>query len=443
VVDGHEVRIVDPSGQEVGDRIVGELQFRGPSSTSGYRGNADATSELFCDGWLRSGDLAYRVDGEIFITGRVKDLIIRAGRNIAPQDLEQVVALVSGVRAGGVGAFAVTTEQGEQIVVAVETKLESPADQAELIERIQQRLSSEMGLRADVVLPLKPRRLPKTSSGKIRRGDCRRLYSSGELGRSRSVAWQMVELSVRARGLRMMSWFRRAKVVSYGTWAGVSFIALLTILFLLLSLVQSTARRRSLLKRGAKLWFALIGIPLRVDGKEPSTTETIFVPNHASYLDAVVLTAVLPPTVRFVAKRDFEKHPLMRRLLKFADVVYVERSELGRAATDGAALYSVVRSGESIAIFPEGTFWRTPGLLPFRMGAFLMAARTGRSVTPVAIRGTRNILPDGNWLLRPGSITVTCLAALIPTGTEWGDAVRLRDAARERLLSAVGEPDRS
>jgi 1-acyl-sn-glycerol-3-phosphate acyltransferase len=133
----------------------------------------------------------------------------------------------------------------------------------------------------------------------------------------------------------------------------------------------------------------------------------------------------------------------MRRLLQFADVVYVERSELGRAATDGAALYSVVRSGESIAIFPEGTFWRTPGLLPFRMGAFLMAARTGRSVTPVAIRGTRNILPDGNWLLRPGSITVTCLAALIPTGTEWGDAVRLRDAARERLLSAVGEPDRS
>src|SRR5581483_5436121 len=81
----HEVRIVDPAGQPVGDRVEGRIEFRGPSVTAGYFRNPDATRAALRDGWMDSGDLGYWADGDLFVTGRQKDLIIKAGRNLYPQ----------------------------------------------------------------------------------------------------------------------------------------------------------------------------------------------------------------------------------------------------------------------------------------------------------------------------------------------------------------------
>ena len=106
-----------------GEREVGELELRGPSVTPGYYRNAEATAATFDDGWLRTGDLAYLVDGELVVCGRLKDVIIVGGRNVFPEDIERAAATVEGVRAGNVIAFGSNRKRGrESIVVVAETQ---------------------------------------------------------------------------------------------------------------------------------------------------------------------------------------------------------------------------------------------------------------------------------------------------------------------------------
>ena len=105
-IPGHDMRVVDAAGLELPDRQEGQLQFRGPSSTSGYYRNPEATKTLFGSGdWLNTGDRAYLSEGTLFLTGREKDIIIRGGRNISPYELEQAVGDLAGVRRGCVAVF--------------------------------------------------------------------------------------------------------------------------------------------------------------------------------------------------------------------------------------------------------------------------------------------------------------------------------------------------
>jgi fatty-acyl-CoA synthase len=179
-LEGFELRIVDPvSGVTRGDRLVGELELRGPSVTPGYHRNPDATAAAFHDGWLRTGDLAYLVDGELVVCGRKKDVIIVGGRNVFPEDVERAAASVEGVRAGNVIAFATERKRGrESIVVVAETKA---SETAGLHDSVVHRVRDAVGVPpADVVL-VRPGTLPKTSSGKLQRSLCRDRYHDDEL----------------------------------------------------------------------------------------------------------------------------------------------------------------------------------------------------------------------------------------------------------------------
>ena len=119
-VPGLEIRVVDPDTfEERPERHVGELVIRGTSVTSGYYRRADATAALFHDDWLRTGDLAYQLDGELVLCGRIKDVIIVGGRNVFPEDIERAVAAVDGVRAGNVIAIGVDGYKGKESVVVV------------------------------------------------------------------------------------------------------------------------------------------------------------------------------------------------------------------------------------------------------------------------------------------------------------------------------------
>ena len=121
---GFELRVCDPeSGRVLRDREVGELELRGPSVTPGYYRRDDATAVAFRDGWFRTGDLAYLVDGRLVVCGRFKDMIIVGGRNVFPEDIERAAGTVDGVRAGNVIAFGSDRRRGrEQIVVVAETR---------------------------------------------------------------------------------------------------------------------------------------------------------------------------------------------------------------------------------------------------------------------------------------------------------------------------------
>jgi len=179
-VPGLQIRVVDPSGRPMREREVGELQVKGTSVTTGYYKRPDATADTFTsDGWLRTGDLAYRVDGELVVCGRIKDVIIVGGRNVFPEDVERAVAGVAGVRAGNVIAFGVEGRKGkESIVVVAESRSE---DGSTVRREVSERVLEAVGLPTSEVVLVAPGTLPKTSSGKLQRSLCRTRYLGAEL----------------------------------------------------------------------------------------------------------------------------------------------------------------------------------------------------------------------------------------------------------------------
>ncbi|HSL59711.1 MAG TPA: AMP-binding protein [Acidimicrobiales bacterium] len=181
-VEGLEIRVVDPaSGHPLADREVGELEIRGTSVTAGYYNDPEATASLFRDGWLRTGDLAYLLDGELVMCGRIKDVIIVGGRNVFPEDVERATATIDGVRPGNVIAFGVAGRGGkETIVVVAETKL---ADTEALRHEVTEHVRQAVGVPPKDVVLVAPGTLPKTSSGKLQRSLCRQRYLSTELQR--------------------------------------------------------------------------------------------------------------------------------------------------------------------------------------------------------------------------------------------------------------------
>ncbi|WKB55458.1 non-ribosomal peptide synthetase [Eleftheria terrae] len=186
----HRVQIVAPEGgQPLPDGEVGEIWVAGPSIAGGYwrRPEDSAASFVAHPGgrWLRTGDLGFWHDGQLYIAGRLKDLIILRGRNLYPQDIEQAVeAEVEAVRKGRVAAFAVPgVDGGEGVGLAAEVSrgLQKLVPPAALVEALQQVVSGVCGEAAAVVVLLQPGGLPKTSSGKLQRAACRRRWQDGSL----------------------------------------------------------------------------------------------------------------------------------------------------------------------------------------------------------------------------------------------------------------------
>jgi fatty-acyl-CoA synthase len=176
-VQGLEIRVCDPeTGVVLADRHVGELQIRGTSVTPGYYKREEATATLLRDGWLHTGDLAYMVDGEMIMCGRIKDVIIVGGRNVFPEDIERAVGVLEGVRAGNVIAFGVDGYKGkETVVVVAETKAEF-RELAGIRDAIHHRAVEVSGLPPRDIMLVKPGTLPKTSSGKLQRSLCKQQY---------------------------------------------------------------------------------------------------------------------------------------------------------------------------------------------------------------------------------------------------------------------------
>jgi 1-acyl-sn-glycerol-3-phosphate acyltransferase len=177
-------------------------------------------------------------------------------------------------------------------------------------------------------------------------------------------------------------------------------------------------------------------------------TPCVIVANHASYLDALALIAVLPNPVTFVAKTELRSQFAVRLLLERLDTEFVDRFQVEQSLRDAQRLAARVGAGHSLLFFPEGTFTRRPGLLSFRLGAFLAAAAAGTPLLPVAIRGTRSILRSDSWFPRRGAINIALSAPIsLPTSEKgdsralWNNALRLRNAAREIILAQTGEPD--
>ncbi|WP_224197420.1 AMP-binding protein [Nannocystis pusilla] len=180
---GHAMKIVDAAGVALPERVQGQIVLRGPSLTEGYVGDPDASAAALRDGWLCTGDLGYVADGELFVTGRCKELVVKAGRNYHPQALEAAAGRVPGARAGCIAAFGEydPADGTEAVVVVVETAETGRDALARLARAVERAVLAETGLRPDRVVLVAPRSLPKTSSGKLQRLEIRDLTRADRL----------------------------------------------------------------------------------------------------------------------------------------------------------------------------------------------------------------------------------------------------------------------
>ncbi len=447
----HDVRIANERGEDAGERIEGELWFRGPSTTRGYYQNEAATAALLpqgvAAGWVNSGDRAYRAGGEIYITGRVKDIIIHAGHNLYPHEIEDAVARVPGVRKGCVVAFGAADPVSgtERLVIVAESRERQSEGRAGLAQAITAKITETLGLPPNVVEVVPPNAIPKTSSGKLRRDETKQRFLSGGLRSAAPPVWlQFARIATASGARRIRSMLKRAAEVAYGCYAIATFALLLLPAWLYVLISPSRKSAANVTTAALRAYLKIAGWRVRVDGREHlrENKSRMFVANHTSYADIVVLMAALGTDYHFVAKSEVMSMPFFGTFLRKLGHFSFRREDPQSRLHQAEQIESALRRGESVFVFPEGTFTAQTGVRPFHLGAFKAAIAAEREIVPIALNGIRRVLRDGTWLPRPGRITITICPAIAPAGSTegWQEIVRIRDAARETIARFAGEP---
>ncbi|HEV1994509.1 MAG TPA: AMP-binding protein [Candidatus Acidoferrum sp.] len=464
----HEVRIVDETGNDVPDRTEGFLWFRGPSATAGYYRNPKATEALLPLGpatgeeeyaWVNSGDRAYRADGEIYVTGRVKDIIIKGGRNLYPHEVEELAARADGIRKGCIVAFGLTDEATgtEKLVVVAETRERDAARRAALASAVTDLVSRGLGLPPDRVELIPPGSIPKTSSGKLRREETKQLYLAGTLSASRAPAWlQIARLgtgsALRNLGRALLAGVKRGIEILYGVYFVVVFLLWIVPTWVMVQFIKDQKKAGRFTSSALKVLFALVGCQVRVVGKEHMETPgaKIYASNHTSYFDVLPLMLGLGVAYRFVSKMEVGRMPFIGTFLKQMGHLKFDRTDPESRLRQAQEMEEFLRNGESVFMFPEGTFTGEDGVRPFQLGAFKAAVTTGAPIIPVSLAGTRRFLRDGTHLPRPTSVTITLSPPIYPVAAAdsstpadssgWHELIRLRDAARAAIVRHAGEP---
>jgi 1-acyl-sn-glycerol-3-phosphate acyltransferase len=467
-IPGHDVRIVSNAGEEVPERTEGFLWFRGPSATRGYYRNEAATQELFPqnagmaergDAWVDSGDRAYCADGEIYVTGRVKDIIIKGGRNLYPHEVEELAARVEGIRKGCIVAFGLKDETSgtEKLVVAAESRERDAAKRAAIAAAVTEQVSRGLGLPPDRVEIIPPGSIPKTSSGKLRREETKNLYLAGTLSAAIRPAWmQIARLGVasagRTIGQEIISGMRRGFEILCGVYFAVVFSVWIVPTWLLVQLIKDEKAAGRFTSAALRILFALAGCRVRVVGKEYMQTPgaKIYASNHTSYFDVLPLMLGLGVPYRFVAKMEVTRMPFIGTFLDRMGHLRFDRTDAGSRLRQAEEMERLLRQGESVFVFPEGTFTAEDGIRSFQLGAFKAAVATGAPIIPVSLAGTRRFLRDGTYLPRPSRVTLTLSPPILPKSagaapdggesSDWHELIRLRDATREAIARHAGEP---
>ena len=239
-----------------------------------------------------------------------------------------------------------------------------------------------------------------------------------------------------------MNWVTRAAKILWGLWAWLCF-ALGCIFCLLVALiVPGVHRRQRLVTLAAKMAFVLAGIKVTVRGMDHLPPDScVVVANHASYIDGILLKGYLPARFGFVIKGEMRDIPVVHFLLRRSGSKFVERKESAGSSRDARHLVKAALEGESLGFFPEGTFILEPGIGRFRAGAFVAAVKGDMPVVPIAISGTREMMPSGRYLPKQAELVVDILPAIAPGDENFSSAKRLGETARQRILAALNEPD--
>src|SRR5271165_3250403 len=458
----HEVMIADDHGEEVADRTEGFLWFRGASSTSGYYQNATETEKLFAEGpakgagefpWVNSGDRAYRADGEFYVTGRVKDIIIKAGRNLYPHEVEELAGHAEGIRKGCIVAFGLKDEASgtEKLIVVAESREEAKAKRAAIAAAITEEVSRGLGLPPDRVELIPPGSIPKTSSGKLRRDETKQLYLAGTLTAPKPPAW--LQIARLGTGAYVKEAFRAVfrgiqnlLEKFYGVYFFVVFALWMIPSWAIVRTIKDYRAAGRFTSAALEVLFALTFIRVKVVGKQYMDTPgaKVYASNHASYFDVLPLMMGLGVPYRFVAKSEVSQMPFIGTFLNRMGHLSFDRLDAHSRLRQVDQMEACLHQGESVFVFPEGTFVPEEGVRPFQLGGFRGAVATGPPVIPVSLAGTRKFLRDRTFLPRPTSVTITLSPPIYPSkvgnSEQLQEIVRLRDLSREAIARYSGEP---
>jgi 1-acyl-sn-glycerol-3-phosphate acyltransferase len=231
---------------------------------------------------------------------------------------------------------------------------------------------------------------------------------------------------------------------AWGLWARLVFAVGVAVAWPFVVAAPGRGAARALARNVARAILRLARMPVRTEGLERlarARRPCVLVANHASEIDALVLAAALPAWFGFVAKIELSRSAWLRIPLAKLGTLFVHRAPSEGGPSDTERAIERVRGGDSLLFFPEGTFRRRRGLLPFHRGAFVAAAAAGAPIVPVALIGTRAALPDGGSLPRRVAITVIAGEAIEPpSGDVKAAALALRHVARRFIAERCGEP---
>ncbi len=447
---GYRVRVVDEQGSELAERTEGNLQFTGPSATGGYYRNAAATARLLCGEWRNTGDRGYLAGGELYVTGRAKDIIIRRGQHIYPEGIERAVGDIPGVRRGCVAALGIRGgESGtERLLIIAETRETDPGRRRELEGRIIGRVTAAAGEPADEILLVGPHTILKTSSGKLRRAATRQAFLEGSLERrARAAVLERLRLRLDGGVLGLRSVPDGARQLVFGLYCWLVLLILAAGVFLLTRFARGPQRAWQVNHLAASRLLRFLRTPITVtwEARPDFAAPHVIVVNHASYSDAIVICAALAAPHRFVAKAELAGTPVLASHLRALRTIFMERFAVAQSLAELGRVRDALRAGDSVVLFPEGTFTAERGLRAFHLGAFEAAVAAGVPVIPLALCGTRSLLRAGQWLPRRTSLRLIAGAPLTAREGEepFAAAVRLRDAARAHILRHCGERDLS
>jgi 1-acyl-sn-glycerol-3-phosphate acyltransferase len=269
----------------------------------------------------------------------------------------------------------------------------------------------------------------------------REAYLTGTLGAHRSLGWQRARLVAEALTAwtgRLTDWLRR---VVFTGWILVVLLVSLPMLWVYLAVRRPGGHADRATRQWSRVALTLCGLRPGVVGLDAvrHLQSGILVANHASYIDPIILMEAIPMPFHFVANRALAAYPLIGTVIRKAEYVTIEKAGMSDRLAGAEDVVERLRSGGRLLIFPEGTFVRASGLLPFPLGAFRVAVETSRPVVPVALAGTRRLLLAGTWLFRHGPITVTIGEPIEPHAQGWPEMVRLRDAAVDHIRRGCGE----
>lgn len=232
----------------------------------------------------------------------------------------------------------------------------------------------------------------------------------------------------------------------YGIYAAGVFIVWLVLAWLLLKVMPPGEPAARMTSAALRIYFTLIGLRITLVGRGniEDHRASIYVCNHTSYSDVLVVMALFRTNYRFIAKSEINDMPFIGSFLRKIGHFSFERGKIRARSRQAEQLEKALLQGESVFVFAEGTFTAEPGVRAFQLGAFRASVKTGRPIVPVALRGTREFLRDGTFLPKPRRITMTVSPALFPAsdgeGREWAEVLRLRDETRRIIASHAGEP---